>query len=84
MPKKIDAAGFGLPSKPQKQKPQNDQKPAPTEQGRKRRVKSEGEAFERLTVYLPQEMARKLGHYCVDTRCSASDAITRALEKLVG
>jgi hypothetical protein len=37
------------------------------------------ERGERLTVYLPPDLARRLRHRCVDDQRSVSDAITAAV-----
>ena len=37
---------------------------------------------ERITVYVPRDLAAWLGHHCVDAKCSASWAVTEALELL--
>jgi hypothetical protein len=81
MSKKIDSAGFGLKPKTAAAPVAPANQAAP--QGTKRRKREQGEDYERLTVYLPAETAKQLRHYCVDARCSASDAITRAIVRLV-
>lgn len=42
-----------------------------------------GRTVRKTTIYLPPELARRLGHWCVDHDADMSTAIVQAVERML-
>jgi len=77
------ASGLILPKKPAVKSVPAEKLEEAAEPAKPRGSKRREEPGERLAIYVPPELATKLRVYCAQSRSSLSDAITRALEKML-